>query len=124
MSVESGKDGTVYIGASEETPVTDWTLTRTVASAPYVANDTGGVTKRKAGAGDSSGSFNMADKPSFNEGDEVTFFGWDGSTSYTVAVLITSIVAVANFAGTAVSGHAVSFEGNGAITIGSGSNPA
>ncbi len=129
MSVQSGKNGTVYVGGTEKAPVTDWTLNRSVASAPYVANDTGGVTKRKAGAGDCTGSFNMVDSPSasaptFNEGDEVTLFLWDGSTSYTVPVLITLIGAVANFTGTAVNSHAITFEGNGAITEGTGSSPA
>ena len=57
MSVISGKSGTLILGETVVTPVSNWKLDLAVQSKSYVANDTGGALRRLAAATDCTGSF-------------------------------------------------------------------
>jgi hypothetical protein len=57
MAVLSGKNGTLKLGATVVTPISDWKLTLRSEQAAYVANDTGGAKRRLSGAEDCSGTF-------------------------------------------------------------------
>ena len=59
MALLSGKNGTLYIGSSEITPVSNWKLRITGSHRAYVANDTDGWKQRAAGAKDCRGSFEV-----------------------------------------------------------------
>lgn len=76
MSVLSGKDGTVYSGATEITPISNWKIKPTVARSAYAANDTGGAKKRIAGVEDATGSMEYrldgGKNFPFHRGQEVT----------------------------------------------------
>lgn len=60
MAVLSGKNGTLYVGSKQITPVLHWKLEITGNHRDYVANDTGGWRKRAAGAKDCRGSFQVS----------------------------------------------------------------
>ena len=123
MAVLSGKDGTLYIGESEVTPVSNWRFSITSDNPSYAANDTAGWKKRVAGVRDCSGSFEVKVDGSGNcpvlEGDAVTLkLHVDNSSSnyYEVPAIIDRIdVDVDINAGTIIA-HAIDFSGNGAVT--------
>ena len=125
MSVLAGTDGTITIGGSEVTPITDWTLETFANIDKYGANDTGGWKGGKSGVKDSNGSFNMKDKPSFDEGDEVALVLYDGQDIYTLATaLIGRIRTVCDMNDGTIIARAITFEGTSAVVPTSGSYSA
>jgi len=125
MAVTSGKNGTLSTGGSEEAAVTDWQLNTSSANDAYAANDTGGWKKREAGVKDATGSFNMKDKPTFNEGDKVALVLYTGDQYiYTMASAIIDDIDVTTDMndGTIVS-WAINFSTDGAVVESTGSAP-
>jgi hypothetical protein len=121
MAAHSGKNGTVKWGGSAEAHVTNWTLTTTSNNAAFASNDTSGWKTRVAGVRDSSGSFTMKDKPSFEEGYSAELILYTDARIYTVTVVIDSIGTACNMNdGTEVTWE-VAFSGKGAVVITSGS---
>jgi len=123
MSVISGKDGTLHIGESEVTPVTNWTLEKTSSNKDYAANDTAGSKKRVAGVKDCSGAFEMKATDSGNvpvdEGDLVTLeLHVDDSEGnyYQVPAIIDRIQVDVDINQGEIVAYAVDFSGNGPIT--------
>jgi len=57
MSILSGKDGTLRLDGDLVLPITNWKLQLLCQGKEYVANDTGGATRRLPGPEDSQGSF-------------------------------------------------------------------
>ncbi len=121
MAVLAGTDGTATAAGAEETPITTWTLEIFANVDKYAANDTAGWKKGKAGVKDSTGSFDMKDKPSFNEGDEVALVLYDGQDIYTVAVIIERIRTVCDMQDGTIIARAITFTGNGAVAEATGS---
>ena len=120
----AGNNGTITIDGTEETPVTTWQLTETSANDNYVANDTGGWNKRKGGAKDSTGSFHMKAKPSFNSGAEIAFVGYTGTDIYTQAVIVDTIGVVTDVNSGLIVAYDIAFSGNGALSKTTGSYSA
>ena len=123
MSVLSGKDGTLHLGASEVTPVTDWRLEKTSAARPYAANDTGGARKRVPGVKDCSGSFEVKATDTGNvpveEGDAVTLklhVDGSGANYYEVPALIGRLRVDVDISEGEIVAYVIDFAGNGPIT--------
>ena len=123
MAVLSGKDGTLYIGAAEITPVSNWRLSITSNNPDYAANDTGGWKKRAAGVRDCSGSFDVKVDDSGNcpvaEGDAATLklhVDDTGSNYYEVPAIVDRIEVDVDINEGRIVSYAVDFSGNGAIT--------
>jgi hypothetical protein len=124
MSVKSGKLGTITISGVEETPVGNWTCDRMANLDEYAANDTGGWTKRKAGVKDASWTWDMVDKPSVDEGDEVTIVGYDGTENITTQdVVIETIKEVVDVNKGTIIKYNVTAKGNGPLVSSTGSAP-
>ena len=123
MAVLSGKSGTLYVGAGEVTPVSNWKLRITSNHRTYTANDTGGWRRRAAGAKDCSGSFRVSVTESGNcpveEGDSVTLklhVDGSGENYYEVEVIVDRIEIETNLHGGDVLTFEVTFSGNGSLT--------
>lgn len=123
MSVLSGKDGTLYLGTEEVTPVTNWRLEKTSANKPYAANDTGGAKKRVPGVRDSAGSFEIKAADSANvpvdEGDAVTLklhVDGSGANYYEVPAVIDRLRVDVDINEGEIVAYVIDFSGNGAIT--------
>jgi len=123
MAVISGKDGTVTIGGSAEAAVQDWFIEPFANLDDFATNDTAGWKNRVAGVKDTTGGFNMLDKPSFNEGDDVAFVGYTNQDIYSQNVMIERIRVNCDMNTGAAVSFAVTFQGNGALTISTGSAP-
>lgn len=122
MGKMSGKDGTLTVGGAEVTPVTDWRLETSANISKFGANDTSGWKAGVSGVKDSSGSFNMKDKPTFNEGDEVALVLYTGQDVYTLATaLIERIACVTDMNDGTTIEHAVTFSGTSAVAESTGS---
>jgi hypothetical protein len=88
----------------------------------FAANDTGGWKAGVSGTKDSSGSFNMNDKPTFNEGDEIALVLYTGQDVYTLATaLIESIESVVDVNDGPPVSFAVTFQGTSAVSESTGS---
>lgn len=123
MAVLSGKNGTLYVGAAEITPVSNWKLRIVGNHRPYTANDTGGWKRRAAGAKDCSGSFRVSVTESGNcpvaEGDPTTLklhVDDTGENYYRVEALIDRIDVETDVHGGRVVAFQVAFSGNGGLT--------
>jgi hypothetical protein len=122
MAALSGKDGTITVGGAEIVPVIDWRLRTSANMSKFGANDTGGWKGGVSGVKDSSGSFNMNDKPTFNEGAEIALVLYTGQDIYTLATaLIESIEAVTDMNDGTVVAFAVTFQGTSAVAESTGS---
>ena len=122
MAVLSGKDGTLYLGSSEVTPVSNWKLVAISNNPDYAANDTGGSKKRAAGVRDSSGSFEMKADGTGNcpveEGDAVDLnLHVDGTDQnfFEVPAIIDKISVNVDINKGEIVAYIVDFSGNGAI---------
>ena len=122
MSVISGKDGTLHIGDSEVTPMTNWTLEKTSSNKDYAANDTGGSKQRVAGVKDCSGSFEVKATDTGNvpldEGDPVTLelhVDDSGNNYYQVPAIIDRIQVDVDINQGEIVAYAIDFSGNGPI---------
>ncbi len=98
MSVISGKDGKVMIGATTLADITFWTLATASNNPAYASSATSGHKKRVAGVKDASGSIqgklDVADPVTddFDEGDAVTLLLYiDATRFYSVPAIIDSI---------------------------------
>ncbi len=123
MAVLSGKNGTLYIGDDEVTPVSNWKLSITGNNPHYVANDTGGWRKRAAGAKDCSGSFEVKVQQGGNcpveQGDSITLklhVDDTGDNYYQLPAIIDRIDVDVDISQGRIVAQAVNFSGNGAIT--------
>ncbi len=122
MGALSGKDGTVTVGGAEITPVLDWRMRTAANMALFGANDTGGWKGGVSGVKTASGSFNMNDKPTFNEGDEIALVLYTGADIYTLATaLVESIDVVTDMNDGTVVAFAVTFQGTSAVSESTGS---
>jgi len=122
MAVLSGKDGTLYAGDAEVTPLSNWKLSITADNPHYVANDTGGCKKRVAGARDSSGSFAVKaeeeGKCPVAEGDPVTLklhVDATGNNYYEVPAIIDKIDVEVDVGEGRMVAFAVAFSGDGPV---------
>ena len=123
MAVLSGKDGTLYIGANEVTPLSNWKLSITSHNPDYAANDTGGWKKRAAGVKDCFGSFEVKVEDGGNspveEGDSVALklhVDATGNNYYDVPAMIDKIEVDVDINQGRIVALAVDFSGNGAVT--------
>jgi len=98
MSVESGKDGKVMIGAAAIADVTKWTLRTTSSNVAYASSSTGGFRRRVGGVKDGSGTIVFKLDPEdpitdqLNEGDAVTLLLYlDGTRHFTVPAVIEAL---------------------------------
>ncbi len=123
MAILSGKNGTLYIGSNEITPLSDWKLTLLGNHRDYIANDTGGWKKRAAGAKDSRGSFRVKAAEGGNapvaEGDSVTLklhVDGTGANYYQLDALVGQIDVETNISDGKEVALRIEFSGNGAVT--------
>ncbi len=123
MAVLTGKDGTLYLGPSEITPVSNWVLKILGNQRPYVANDTGGWKKRAAGSKDCWGSFTVSVTDSgscpIEEGDSATLklhVDGTGNNYYQVEAIIDRIGAETDVTGGKLVALKIEFSGNGSVT--------
>ena len=123
MSVISGKDGTLYLGDTEPTQVTNWRIEKIGGSKAYTANDTGGSRKRVAGVKDCSGRFEIKATDSANvpveEGDTVTLklhVDDSGANYYQVPAIIEAIRVDVDINEGKMIAYEIAFSGNGPIT--------
>jgi hypothetical protein len=123
MAVLSGKNGTIYLGADEMTPVAQWKLVVVSNNPEYVANDTAGWKQRVAGVCDSAGMFVvMADQAGHcpvSEGDSVTLnlhVDNSGVNYYGVPAIVDNIQVDVDISSGKVVAYVVTFSGNGAVT--------
>ena len=98
MSVVSGKDGKVMIGAAAIADVTKWTLRTVAGNVAYSSSSTGGFRRRVGGVKDGSGTIafklDVADPITdlLDEGDMVTLLLYlDGTRHYTVPALVDAL---------------------------------
>ncbi len=122
MSFLSGKDGTLYLGDEELTPVTRWRLERRCAARSYVANDTGGARRRLPGARDASGTVEIVATDSghapVEEGDEVLLklhLDRSGSNYLDVPAVIDRVRMEVEISEGRIVGFTVEFSGNGPV---------
>jgi len=123
MAVISGKNGTLYVGANEITPVSNWKLAVTGSQRDYAANDTGGWRRRVAGAKDCCGSMEISVAEGghcpVETGDAVTLklhVDDTGNNYYHVEALIGRIGAETNIKNGEVVVQRIDFAGNGGVT--------
>ncbi|MGA2619839.1 MAG: hypothetical protein ABSF26_19675 [Thermoguttaceae bacterium] len=122
MAVLSGKDGTLYLGTSEITPVSDWKLVATSNNPDYAANDTGGWKKRAAGVRDASGSFEIkatdTQQCPIEEGQTATLnlhLDASGDNYYEVPAIIDKISVEVDINKGQIIAYVLDFSGNGAV---------
>ncbi len=122
MAVLSGKSGTLYIGAGEITPVSNWKLVTTSANPEYAANDTGGWKQRAAGVCDAAGSFEVKASDNLNcpvaEGDTPTLelhLDASGENYYEVPAIIDKMSVDVDINRGEIVAYAIEFSGNGPI---------
>jgi hypothetical protein len=122
MAVLSGKSGTLFLGATEITPVVHWKLVTTSNNPDYAANDTGGWKKRAGGVRDASGSLEIkaADDRHcpVEEGDAATLklhLDDSGNNYYEVPAVIDKISVDVDINRGEIVAYVVEFSGNGPI---------
>jgi hypothetical protein len=122
MAILSGKDGTLHLGGREVALIADWRLTTVNHSREYVANDTGGWTKRAGGVRDASGSLEIkaADDRQcpVEEGDAVLLslhLDGSGANFCEVPAIIDRIRVDVDIGHGEIVAYAVDFSGNGPI---------
>lgn len=91
MSTHSGKNGTIKFAGSQITPITNWTCVDRVELHKHHDNTTGEAYTHIAGIKDSSGSFQMSDKPGFYVGQAGELVQYDDEEIGTVSVIIEEI---------------------------------
>lgn len=104
MSVISGINGTLHVGASELLEVQEWKLTRKVAGQQYASNNTNGFKKAVAGVKSGTVEFKGIYDPSippddfFDVGDLVTVKGYvDATNFYTIPMLVEELDLTVDF---------------------------
>jgi predicted secreted protein len=117
MATESGKNGKVTVNSGDQAECTNWKLKRSGNLQAWGSSSSGGWKKRLSGTKDWSGSFEMKEEPSFEEGDTVTLALYRNATqAYTGEALIADISTECDIDNGAPNGWTISFEGNGPIT--------
>ncbi len=125
MAALSGKDGTVTVGGAEITPVLDWTMRTAANIALFGANDTSGWKGGVSGVKTATGSFNMNDKPSFSEGDEIALVLYTGQDVYTMdTALVGEISVVTDMNNGEPIAFAITFSATSAVVPTTGSYSA
>ena len=122
MAVLSGKNGTLFLGRTEITPVVNWKLVTTSHNPDYAANDTGGWKMRAAGVRDASGSFEIkaARRPHcpVEEGDASTLslqLDDTGGNYYQVPAIIDKISVDVDINKGEIVAYVIEFSGNGPV---------
>jgi hypothetical protein len=122
MAVLSGKNGTLFLGTSEITPVSNWKFVTTSHNPDYAANDTGGWKKRAAGVRDASGSFEIkaTDQNTcpVEEGDTPALnlhIDNSGDNYYEVPAIVDKITVDVDINKGEIVAYVVEFSGNGAV---------
>ncbi|MGA2063800.1 MAG: hypothetical protein ABSG86_02475 [Thermoguttaceae bacterium] len=122
MAVLSGKNGTLFLGATEITPVVNWKLVTSSYNPDYAANDTGGWKQRAAGVRDASGSLEIKACDDRNcpveEGDAITLnlhLDNSGDNYYDVPAIIDKLSVDVDINRGEIVAYVVEFSGNGAI---------
>jgi hypothetical protein len=122
MSVLSGKNGTLFLGSTEITPVVNWKLVITSNNPDYTANDTGGWKQRVAGVRDASGSMEIKATDDqtcpVEEGDTPTLalhVDNSGNNYYQVPAIIDKISVDVDINRGEIVAYVVEFSGNGAV---------
>ena len=124
MAVLSGKNGTLTLAGAVVTPISNWKLALVSQNKAYAANDTGGAKCRVAGVADCSGSFECKVSDTGNcpvaLGQQVTVQLHIDSTMnnyYEAPIIIDKIDVDCDIANGEIAAFAVSFSGNGAVTV-------
>jgi hypothetical protein len=122
MAVLSGKNGTLFLGSTEITPVVNWKLVTSSNNPDYAANDTGGWKKRVAGVRDASGSLEIKASDDRNcpveEGDTPTLalhLDDSGDNYYEVPSIVDKISVDVDINRGEIVAYVVEFSGNGPI---------
>jgi hypothetical protein len=118
MAVISGKNGTVSVGGAI-TDATGWSLSLTSNNPAYASSDTDGYKKRVGGIKDTTGSYSAKYNGGVvSVGSEHTAasFTLDGSTSWSLDIIIDAVNLEVDMDDGDVVGYSVDFSGNGAIT--------
>jgi hypothetical protein len=122
MAVLSGKNGTLYLGESEVTPVVNWKLATTSNNPDYAANDTGGWKQRVPGVRDAAGSLEIKASDDRNcpveEGDMPTLalhVDQSGDNYYELPAIIDKISVNVDIQKGEIVAYLVDFSGNGPI---------
>lgn len=121
MSVISGKNGQVKIGATTLADVTQWTLQKLSNNPSYASSSTAGHKKRVAGVKDARGvvqmKFNDAAAAGLDEGDSVTLLLYvDATHFYSVPALVDSYRVDVDINTGEIVGATAEFSANGAWT--------
>jgi len=123
MSVISGKDGKVMIGATTLADITFWTLNTASNNPAYASSATAGHKKRVAGVKDGGGTIqgklDVADAVTddFDEGDAVTLLlHLDATRFYSVPAIIDSIQLEVDIDSGEVVGWTAEYSTDGAWT--------
>jgi hypothetical protein len=124
MATRTGKDGKVFVGASEVTEITKWSLKLSSNNPDYSSSSTAGYRARRAGNKDSSGSFefkvDVDGAPQFTlfgPGDEVTLkLRLMTGKEYTVPAIIDDIDIDCDVDGAGIVTGVAAFSGTGAVT--------
>lgn len=124
MATLSGIDGTVLVGATEQTEVTKWTFETTVAVPKHASNSTAGFRKAHVGAKDSKGTIEMKYDDTtalpWGVGDSVTLILRPDKNStadqITVPAIISGGTTECDIDGDGIVSVTFPFEGNGAWT--------
>ena len=123
MAVLSGKTGTLHLDDVEVAPLSNWRLSIAGHHREYVASDTGGATRRTAGATDCGGSFVVAVRSGGHcpaaVGDAVVLklhVDRSGANYYQVPAIIDRIEADVDVAEGKPIDHTIAFSGNGSFT--------
>jgi hypothetical protein len=122
MSFISGKDGTLKLGDTEVTQVTNWRIEKASRNKAYTANDTGAARRRVPGARDCSGRFEIkttdSDHLPVEGGDTVMLelhVDDSGENYYEVPAIVDLIRANVDISEGKTVPHLVTFSGNGPI---------
>src|SRR5688500_10666420 len=121
MAVESGKNGTVKIGATPIADVTRWTFDKEALTSRYASNSTAGfkatVAGVKQGSGQIEAKWDSAAASPITEGTSVTLLLFLNVTeNFSVPAIIKNFKLLVDIDNGEVTGFTADFETNGAWT--------
>ena len=122
MTVESGKNGTVKIGATPIVDVTSWTLDQEITTSRYASNNTSGFKATVGGVRSATGTIECkwdgaAAGVLITDGVSVTLLLYTNATElYTVPAILKNHKLKVDINDGEVIGFTSDFESNGSIT--------
>ena len=118
MAVISGKDGTVSVGGAVS-DATSWSLSLTSNNPSWASPSTSGYKNRVSGIKDTTGSYSAKANgtiPVPGASHASCAFTLDGSTTWTLNVVIDAVNLEVDMDDGDVVGYSVDFSGNSAVT--------